>query len=614
MNSRYEHLGIQIHHNDPEYITNFSRTLLDGFYTRDGETIPQALARPATAFCYGDYELAQRIYDYAYKGWFMYASPVLSNAQRGRWVNDPEKDGSYYWYTSVFIPEEKAIGLPISCFAFDVPDTIKGQVETVQELATLSVIGGGTGAHNSIRGTTSKAPGPIPYMKVLDGAIGYFRQGKSRKGALAYYMDVDHPDIVEHIRFRVPGGDSKRRSDNRTQFHNAVNLTDGFIEAVLKGEDYDLICPHSGRVYERLSARKIWEDIIETRALTGEPYMMKVDLANRKLPETQKRLGLRVKGSNLCSEITLPTDEFRTFVCCLSSLNLELIDEWKDTAIVQDLIRFLDNVLQFFINNAPDSLSKAKFSAERERALGLGTFGWHALLQKRMIPLESGGFGSATQLTHQVYSLIKSRAVAESQKLAVERGEAPDMIGTGLRNSRLMAVAPNANSADIIGTSPSIEPWYRNIFVKDTRAGSFVVKNRHLEALLEEKGCNHKDVWKSIQDYDGSVQHLDFLSEHEKKVFKTAMEIDQHWLVELADQRGGYICQAQSLNLFFLPGASREYVNSVHLKFLRSDNVLTLYYYRTEREAKVDTVKDIERRALADWKNEESGECVACQG
>lgn len=297
----HEYLGIQIPKKNPEYINDFSSTLLEGFYMREGETIPEALARPATAFCYGDYGLAQRIFDYAYKGWFMYASPVLSNAPKGKWVPNEEKTGAHYWYKSDFIPQEKVHGLPISCFAFEVPDTITGQIETIQELATLSVSGGGTGAHNRVRATTKKAPGPIPYMKVLDGAIGYFRQGGSRKGAIAYYMDVDHPDIREHIRFRTPGGDSKRRSDNRQQFHCAVNLTDKFIEAVKKGENYDLVCPHSGKVYETLSARAVWEDILETRALTGEPYLLKIDAANRKMPETQKRLGLRINGSNLCS-------------------------------------------------------------------------------------------------------------------------------------------------------------------------------------------------------------------------------------------------------------------------------------------------------------------------
>ena len=301
MSSKYTHLGIEIDRKNPEYVNDFSKTLLEGHYVREGETIPQALARPATAFCFGDYALAQRIYDYAYNGWFMYATPVLSNGPKGKWVEDEEKNGSHYWYNSIFIPEEKSRGQPISCFAPEIPDTAKGQVEFLQELAVLSMSGGGMGAHNSIRATTNKAPGPIPYFKVIDGAIGYFKQGGSRRGAIAVYMNVDHPDILEHIRFRVPGGDAKRRSDNRQQFHSAVNLTDKFIEAVFKGEKYDLICPHSGKVYDTLDARAVWEDILETRALTGEPYLLKIDLANRKMPEAQKKLGLKIKGSNLCS-------------------------------------------------------------------------------------------------------------------------------------------------------------------------------------------------------------------------------------------------------------------------------------------------------------------------
>ena len=239
-----QHQGINVHTADPEYITEFSRTLLDGYYKREGESIPEALSRPAVAYCFGDYALAQRIYDYAYSGWFMYASPVLSNATKGRWIDNPEKGGDHYWYNSAFIAEEVAQGLPISCFAFDVPDTAAGQVEAVQELATLSMSGGGTGAHMSIRAVGGKAVGPIPYMKVMDSAIGYFRQGRTRKGAIAVYLDVDHPDIIEHIRFRKAGGDSKRRSDNRQQMHCAVNITDKFIDAVKAGEDYDLVCTY----------------------------------------------------------------------------------------------------------------------------------------------------------------------------------------------------------------------------------------------------------------------------------------------------------------------------------------------------------------------------------
>lgn len=313
-----------------------------------------------------------------------------------------------------------------------------------------------------------------------------------------------------------------------------------------------------------------------------------------------------------CSEITLATDAERTFVCCLSSLNVEHYEAWKNTNIVRDLIRFLDNVIQFFIDNAPESLSKAKYSAERERALGLGTLGWHSFLQSKDIPFESGGFNSAIQWTNIIYKQIKEQAVEESMLLAKERGEPEDMKGTGRRNSHLLAIAPNANSADLAHSSPSTEPIYRNVFIKDTRAGSFKVKNPYLEAKLESLQMNTDEVWKSIDEHNGSVQHLEFLDDHTKKVFKTAMEIDQHWVIELADQRGKYICQAQSLNVFFPPKSDRAYVNSVHLKFLKSENVKTMYYYRTEKESKTDNVKTTQTVVkLSDWAGDE---CVACQG
>lgn len=312
-----------------------------------------------------------------------------------------------------------------------------------------------------------------------------------------------------------------------------------------------------------------------------------------------------------CSEITLATDEFRTFVCCLSSLNLERYEEWKGTRIVADLIRFLDNVVQWFIDTAPDALSKAKFSAERERALGLGAFGWHSLLQSKNIPFESGGFNSAAQLADNIHKSIYQQADAESKQLALERGECPDMLGTGRRNSHLIALAPNANSADLANSSPTTEAWYRNIYMKDTRVGTFQVKNPYLEELLDTLGKNTKAVWKDIDDHDGSVQHLEFLTDHQKKVFKTAMEIDQHWVIEHANVRGKWVCQAQSLNVYFPFGSDRAYVNSVHLKFLKSDHVKTMYYLRTERETKVDKVKEIQRQALVDWSGEE---CVACSG
>lgn len=296
--TKYKYQGIEIYKDDPEYITDFSRTLLDGYYKREGETISEALARPAIAFCQGDYEFAQRIYDYAYKGHFMYAGRVLANSLKGVWK--AKATGVNDWRTHMFIAQEKPNGQPINCFAFNVPDTAIGQVQVIQELADLSMIGGGTAAHLSIRGIGGKAVGPIPYMKMMDSAIAYFQQGKAKRAAIAAYLNVDHPDIIEHIRFRKPGGDPKRRSDNRKQFHCAVNLTDEFIKAIDNDTEYELKCPHTSRVYEKLKARKVWEEILETRVLTGEPYLLKIDEANRQMPESQKKLGLSIKGSNLC--------------------------------------------------------------------------------------------------------------------------------------------------------------------------------------------------------------------------------------------------------------------------------------------------------------------------
>lgn len=609
--NKKEYLGISINVADPEYITDFSRTLLEDFYVRPGESISEALARPAVAFCQGDYEFAQRIYDYAYSGHFMYAGRVLSNSRKGSWKL---KDNPTDWRTHEFVPEEKPLGQPINCFAFNVPDTAKGQVSVIQELAELCMLGGGTAAHLDIRGIGGKAVGPIPYMKLMDSSIAYFQQGKDKRAALASYLDVSHPDIIEFINFRKPGGDPKRRSDNRKQFHHAGNLTDKFISAVLADEDFDLKCPHTGRVYETVKARKIWEEMLETRALTGEPFMLKIDAANRNLPETQKQLGLKIRGSNLCTEILEPTDEDRTFVCCLSSLNLEKFDEWKKTAIVSDLVRFLDNVMQSFIETAPDGVAKAKFAAERERAIGIGTMGFHSYLQSRSIPLCSGGFNSSVQHNNIIFKFITEEGVKGSQQLAIERGEPEDMKGTGLRNSRLFALAPNANNSDLLNTSPSIEPYFRNIFLKSTKAGNFLVKNENLRKVLASYNQDTDDIWKSIQDNDGKVNHLEFLSDHEKLVYQVAMEADMHWLVELAQGRGaimGVHGQAQSLNLFFPFGSSRKYVNSVHIKFLKSPDVYTLYYFRGEKEGVADNAKAIERTALVDWSGDD---CIGCQG
>jgi ribonucleoside-diphosphate reductase alpha chain len=353
--------------------------------------------------------------------------------------------------------------------------------------------------------------------------------------------------------------------------------------------------------------------LLETRELTGEPYLWFIDVANDALPVSQKALGLRNNGSNLCSEISLATNKERTAVCCLSSVNLEKYDEWKDSGLIEKLTKFLDNVLQWFIDYAPDELERAKYSAMRERAIGIGAMGWANFLMKKMIPFVSGGFNSASQWNHIIFKRMHEEGIAASVRLGTERGEAPDMEGTGRRNSHLFAIAPNANSSVLCDTSPSIEPLASNAYPQKSRAGIFLVKNKFLVPVLQSYGMDTPELWKDISDHNGSVQHLKFLSLLEKEVFRTAWEIDQHWVVQHAEDRQPYICQAQSLNVFFAPGTDRAYINSVHLKALKGEKVKSMYYFRTGAAAVADTVKSVQRESLKDWKQDD-GECLSCHG
>lgn len=606
--SKVKYYGIKIDVERDKLFSEQGLTLLNKYYSDGKEGIQKAIARAANCFSYGDKELAQRIYDAASQHWFFFSSPILSNAVEGEWGID---ETNYpYWIGE----EPKA--MPIACFLTQVGDTIKSQVEVASELSYLSVLGGGTAIHSSIRAISDKAPGPIPYIKTIDGVMGYYRQGRTRRGSTAIYMDISHPDIMEFIHMRNPsGGDSARRIDNRMGVHLAVNITRQFKDAVLNDLDWNLVCPHSNEIRETLRARDLWETLLDIRAFTGEPYLYFIDVANDAFPQIQKDKGLRNNGSNLCSEITLATSDSRTAVCCLSSLNLEKYDEWKDSGLVGDLVRFLDNVIQWFIDFAPPELEKAVRSAKSERAIGIGAMGWHNWLMKNNIPFEGGGFGSAVQQNHRIFGQIKRQAVDESKRLAVERGEPSDMLGTGLRNSHLLAVAPNSNSSVLCNTSPSIEPIASNAYTQKSRAGISLVKNKYLIPVLEKYGKNDAETWKNIIEHNGSVQQLDFLTEEEKRVFKTAYEIDQHWLIQHAEDRQEYICQAQSLNLFFLPGTDRAYINSVHLKAMRGEKVKSLYYFKSGSAAQADTVKKIERKIIEDWKEiETEGACVSCQG
>ena len=587
-----KYLGINIDTKRDELLSEQAKKLVEDYYCKDKETSPQqAYARAAVAYSYGDMDLAQRIYDYVSKGWFMYASPVLSNAPK---------------------PDEKAKALPISCFLTYVPDSLEGLIDHSSELRWLSVKGGGVGGHwSDVRAVSDKAPGPMPFLHTVDADMTAYRQGKTRKGSYAAYMNVDHPDIIEFLNMRVPTGDVNRKNLN---LHNAINITDAFMRAVERGETWDLIDPNDQTVRETMPARKLWEQILEVRYRTGEPYLNFIDTANRALPQTQKDLGLKIHGSNLCNEIHLATSEDRTAVCCLSSVNVEKFEEWRGTTMIRDLIRFLDNVLQFFIDNAGDEIGRAKYSAQRERSLGLGAMGWHAFLHKKRIPFESE---SAQVWNNVVFQYIQKEAKEESLTMGKQRGEAPDMEGTGRRNAHLLAIAPNANSSIICGTSPSIEPLKANAYTHRTRAGSHLVKNKYLEEVLEEKGKNTDKVWTDIITNGGSVQHLSFLTNDEKNVFKTAIEIDQMKIVDQAGTRQRFLCQGQSVNLFFSAGAERKYLHNVHFNAWKR-GVKGLYYLRTETTQKAENVAEkVQRNALKDYQTQElqsQEECVACQG
>ena len=561
-----------------------AQILLKDYYCLPDEDPQEAFARAALAYSEGDLDFAQRIYNYASQRWFMFASPVLSNAPRAG---------------------EAPRGLPISCFLSFVGDNLPSLIDHNSEVSWLSVKGGGVGGHwGSVRGISDKAPGPIPFMKVVDSQMTAYKQGKTRKGSYAAYLDVSHPDIEEFINFKIPtGGDANRKCFN---LFNAVNVTDEFMEAVSNDGEWNLVDPNTGDTTETVRARDLWQRIIEARSRTGSPYINFIDTANARLPEAQRELGLRINGSNLCNEIHLATNEERTAVCCLSSVNLEKYDEWKDTDMVADLVRLLDNVLTFFIRNCPDEMSKARYSAQRERSIGLGAMGFHGYLQSKGYPWESI---QAKFANMDMFMDIITKAREESIRLGSQLGEAPDMEGTGRRNAHLLAIAPNANSSIICGCTASIEPLKSNAFTHRTRAGASLVRNKYLEAVLEGYGKNTEEVWSSIINTDGSVQHLDFLSDDDKAVFKTAFEIDQGWVVDHASDRQNFICQGQSVNLFFPAGASKAYVNSVHLRAWKK-KLKGLYYFRTSAAVQADKVgMQIERSALKD-----AEECLSCHG
>jgi ribonucleoside-diphosphate reductase alpha chain len=578
--------GITIDETRDSLLSEQAKSLLVGYYQNPDEDTPQkSFARASLAYCGGDLKLAQRMYDYASKGWLMFSSPILSNAPP---PNRPHK------------------GLPISCFLTYVPDTLEGLINHSAELRWLSVKGGGVGGHwDDVRAVSKISPGIIPFLKTVDSDMNAYRQGITRKGSYAAYLDISHPDILEFINMRIPsGGDPNRKCLN---IHNAVNVTDDFMQAVVDGSLWELKDPNDSTVRDSIDARDLWQRLLETRFRTGEPYLNFIDTANKHLPEPLKKKGLKIRGSNLCNEIHLPTDVDRTAVCCLSSVNLEHWQAWGATSMVRDLTRFLDNVLTAFISEAPETLQRAVRSALSERSIGIGAMGFHGLLQRNGIAWESA---VAVGLNRRIFSEMKDQALHESKVLAIERGEPTDMIGTGLRHAHLLAIAPNANSAIITGATASIEPVKSNSYTHRTRAGAHVVKNRWLEKRLSYKGQNTPEVWQSIMMHEGSVQHLECLNETEKEIFKTAFEIDQKWVVEHAAHRQEWVCQGQSVNLYFPSGSDKGYVNSVHLSAWKK-GLKGLYYLRTESTKSADKVSQrIERVALKDYEEE----CLACQG
>lgn len=615
MTEKTEYLGILIDYSRDELIPEQGMSMLTrkGFYKKDGEQSPQeGFARAAVCYSFGDYGLAQRVYDYVSLKHYVNASPVLSNALPVKWpvfsVDQFQEAGD--WLEANVEPD----GMPISCFLSKVSDSKQSLVETRSETAWLSMLGGGIGVWFANRSPDEKSTGVMAHAAGYDADTLAYKQKESRRGSQAAYLDVDHPEIMQFIDMRNPvGGDSNKKCFN---LNNAVVITDKFMHDMIKGNEYELVDPKHGGTGRFLKAREVWEKILQMRFETGEPYIMWKDTVNRAKPSWIRNPMYTVGQSNLCSEIMLWTSEKRTAVCCLSSLNLETYEEWKDTQIVEDMIKFLDNVLEYFIRLAPPEMAKAVYSAKKERALGLGTLGWHSYLQSKMIPFESGGFNSAVQHTHTIYGNLKSRGIKASQQLALERGEAPDCVGSGMRNSHLFAIAPNASSSSKVNVSPSVEPWKDNCFVADGRAGSYLIKNKWLQKVLDMRGEDTEEVWKSIENNDGSVQHLNCLSEEEKKVFKTSREISPMWIVELAAARTPYICQSTSLNLFGTKDITREEMSDIHVAAW-AKKVKSLYYFRAEgvENAKVGTggsqpLNSVQVRKKIEY---EPG-CLGCDG
>ncbi|GDX36181.1 ribonucleoside-diphosphate reductase [Alphaproteobacteria bacterium] len=608
---------VKIDNKKDQRLSNFGKAVLKDRYLMPDESYQDLFARVASYYA-DDQEHANRLYDYISNLWFMPATPVLSNGGTER-------------------------GLPISCFLNESNDSLSGIVNLWNENVLLASRGGGIGSFwgnlrsigETVRGN-GKTSGIIPFIKVMDSQTLAISQGSLRRGSAAVYLPIHHPEIEEFIDLRRPtGGDPNRRSLN---LHHGVVVTDEFMRAVEKDGDFDLKSPYNNQTIDTVKARALWIKLLTARIETGEPYILFIDAVNRSIPDHQQKLGLKVKTSNLCSEITLPTgldhlNNDRTAVCCLSSLNLEYYEEWKDNELILiDVMKFLDNVLQDFIDKAPEGMAKAKYSAMRERSVGLGVMGFHSFLQSKNVPMESA---MSKVWNKKIFQHIKQGVDQASKILADQRGACPDAKEAGIqeRFSNKLAIAPTASISIIAGnSSPGIEPFAANSFTQKTLTGSFNVRNKNLIRLLEEKAKNSEDIWSSITINEGSVQHLDFLDEHEKLVFKTAQEIDQRWIIDLASERQEYICQAQSLNIFLPGNVSKKVLHEIHFRAWYK-GLKSLYYCRSTSIQRADKVSNKTQKdemtfesidlnnsinnnnniKLPTPQNEKYEECLSCQ-
>lgn len=569
-------------------------------YMTDNEVSPQdRLAFISQQFS-SNAEHAQRLYDYSSKLWLSYATPILSFGRRHN-------------------------GLPISCYLSYLEDTSEGLVDTLAEINWLSMMGGGVGIHVGIRGSDEKSTGVMAHMKVYEASSLAYKQGSTRRGSYAAYLDISHPDIIQFLEMRKPTGDHNLRTLN---LNHGINITDKFMQIIERcmedpnaNDDWELIQPNTGKVVETVSAKDLWIRILETRMLTGEPYLHFIDTANNALPEHLKAIGLKINGSNLCIEIELPTSKNRTAVCCLSSVNLEFYDDWKDNRqFLPDVLEMLDNVLQFFIDNAPNTIARAIYSAYRERSVGVGALGFHAYLQKKNVPFESA---TAKSINMKIFKNIRSQLDEANIALGKSRGLPPDIQegGGNMRCSHVMAIAPNASTSIIMGnTSPSIEPYPANAYRQDTLSGAYTTKNRYLdkiirmeaEARISSDKNWYNDTWASIIANNGSVQHLEWMDDHTKAVFKTAREIDQRWIVEFAADRQKFIDQGQSINLYFNPTVNKKYLHIVHFEAWKK-GLKGLYYCRSTKLRNAESIgQKVERVRIEE--EIKLNECLACEG